>query len=86
MDVSKVELFLNIELRTDTETGKVVLSKVDYTPIYVLDRGEKAENRYELIDMKGTAKEYASGNKNIVSKKVYNKLLEGLKLLEGIIK
>ncbi len=86
MDVSKVELFLNIELRTDIETGKIILSKVDYTPIYVLDRGEKAENRYELIDMKGTAKEYASGNKNIISKKTYNKLLEGLKLLEGIIK
>ena len=38
------------------EDGKVVLSKVDYTPIYVLDNGQQAKNRYELIDMKGTAK------------------------------
>lgn len=86
MDISKIELVLNIELRKSRETGEVVLSKVDYTPIYVLDRGTKAENRYELIDMKGTAKAYAEGNKKIVNKETYNKLVEGLKKLEGIIK
>lgn len=86
MDISKIELVLNIELRKSGETGEVVLSKVDYTPIYVLDRGTKVENRYELIDMKGTAKAYAEGNKKIVNKETYNKLVEGLKKLEGIIK
>lgn len=86
MDISKIELVLNIELRKIGETGEVVLSKVDYTPIYVLDNGTKAENRYELIDMKGTAKAYAEGNKKIVNKATYNKLVEGLKKLEGIIK
>jgi len=68
-DISKVELVLNIELRKSSIDGKVTLSKVDYTPIYVLDNGEKAQNRYELIDMKGVAKEYAWGNTNIVDKK-----------------
>ena len=86
MDVSKIELVLNIEIRTDAENKKTVLSKVEYTPIYVLDNGEKAENRYELIDMKGTAKAYANGNTKIVKKDTYNKLLDGLKLLERIIK
>lgn len=86
MDISKIELVLNIELRKSGKTGEVVLSKVDYTPIYVLDRGTKAEDRYELIDMKGTAKAYAEGNKKIVNKATYNKLVEGLKKLEGIIK
>ena len=86
MDISKIELVLNIELRKSGETGEVVLSKVNYTPIYVLDRGTKAENRYELIDMKGTAKAYAEGNKKIVKKETYNKLVEGLKKREGIIK
>ena len=86
MDISKIELVLNIELRKSGETGEVVLSKVDYTPIYVLNRGTKAENRCELIDMKGTAKAHAEGNKKIVNKETYNKLVEGLKKLEGIIK
>lgn len=86
MDISKIELVLNIELRKNGETGEVVLSKVDYKPIYVLDNGTKAEDRYELIDMKETAKAYAEGNKKIVNKATYNKLVEGLKKLEGIIK
>ena len=86
MDISKIELVLNIELRKSGETGEVMLSRVDYTPIYVLDNGTKAENRYELIDMKGTAKAYAEGNKKIVNKSTYNKLVDGLKKLEGIIK
>lgn len=86
MDISKIELVLNIELRKNGETGEVVLSKVDYKPIYVLDNGAKAEDRYELIDMKETAKAYAEGNKKIVNKATYNKLVEGLKKLEGIIK
>ena len=84
-DTSKVELVLNIELRKNGETGKVALSKVDYTPIYVLDNGNNASNRYELIDMKGVAKEYAGGNTKIVDKKTYQKLLEGLKLLEKVV-
>lgn len=86
VDVSKIELLLNIELRTDEQSGKIILSKVDYTPIYVLDNGEKAENRYELIDLKVTASAYANGNKKIVSKKTYNKLIQGLELLEKVIK
>ena len=86
MDISKIELVLNIELRKNGETGEVVLSKVDYKPIYVFDNGTKAEDRYELIDMKETAKAYAEGNKKIVNKATYNKLVEGLKKLEGIIK
>ena len=45
MDISKIELVLNIELRKNGETGEVVLSKVDYKPIYVLDNGTKAEDR-----------------------------------------
>lgn len=82
---SKVELVLNIELRKRGEDGKVVLSKVDYTPIYVLDNGQQAENRYELIDMKGTAKAYANGNTEIVSKETYDQLLKGLDLLEEVV-
>lgn len=85
-ETSKVELVLNIELRKSGTDGKVSLSKVDYTPIYVLDNGQNAKNRYQLIDMKGVAKEYASGNTDIVDRKTYNKLLDGLNLLEQVVK
>lgn len=84
-DDAKVELVLNIELRKSGKDGKVYLSKVDYTPIYVLDNGERAEDRYQLIDMKSTAANYASGNTDTIDKNTYNKLVKGLKKLEEIL-
>lgn len=84
-DTSKVELVLNIQLRKSGEDGNVTLNKVDYTPIYVLDNGNKAENRFELIDMKGVAKAYANGEKVKIKKATYNKLIDGLKLLKNVI-
>ena len=85
-DTSKVELVLNISLRKSGETGKVTLNKVNYTPIYMLDNGENAENRFELIDMKGVAKAYANGEKTNIDRNTYNKLIDGLDLLEKVIK
>lgn len=85
-DNSKIELVLNIEIRKSIEEQKVILTKVEYTPIYVLDNGEKAKNRYQLIDMKAVAMAYANGNTSIVSKNTYNKLIEGIKLLENVLK
>ena len=84
-DTSKVELVLNISLRKSGETGKVTLNKVNYTPIYMLDNGENAENRFELIDMKGVAKAYANGEKTNINRDTYNKLIDGLDLLEKVI-
>jgi poly-gamma-glutamate capsule biosynthesis protein CapA/YwtB (metallophosphatase superfamily) len=84
-DNAKVELILNIELRKSGEDGEVYLKKVDYTPLYMLDKGATAENRYEIVDMKNTALQYASGNE-VVSRETYNKLINGLDLLEQLLK
>lgn len=84
-DNAKVELILNIELRKSGEDGEVYLRKVDYTPLYMLDNGSLSENRYEIIDMKNTALQYASGN-GTVTRDTYNKLISGLDLLENILK
>lgn len=41
-----VELILNIQIAKSSDSDKAILQKVDYTPIYVLDNGTKAENRF----------------------------------------
>lgn len=80
-DNAKVELMLNIELRKDGKDGSISLYKVDYTPIYVLDRGKDTKNRYELIDMKSAANNYTSGNPYGIDRATYDKLIQGLKKL-----
>lgn len=84
-DNAKIELVLNIELRKSGKDGEVYLNKVDYTPIYVLDNGRNAENRFELIDMKSAATNYASGNTTEITRETYDKLVKGLKKLEEML-
>lgn len=85
-DNAKVELVLNVELRKSGKDGKVYLNKVDYTPIYVLDNGTEAENRFELIDMKSVASNYTNGNASGISRNIYDKLIIGLNRLDKILK
>ena len=82
---ARTELVLNIELRKSGKDGKVYLNKVDYTPIYMLDNGENAQDRFKLIDMKSTATSYADGNTNIVTRETYDKLVEGLNRLNEVL-
>ena len=43
-------------------------------------------SRFKLIDMKGTATSYASGNPDIVTRETYDKLVKALKKLNDILK
>lgn len=82
---SKTELILNIELRKNGKDGKVYLNKVNYVPIYMLDKGSEEENRFCLIDMKQVATYYSEGNKEVITREVYDKLIEGLNRLNKIL-
>ena len=64
----------------------MILEKVNYKPVYVLDNGTKAENRYTLVDMQETARKYASGEAKEITRKTYDALMEGLEKLEEIIR
>ena len=81
---ARTELVLNIELRKSGIDGKVTLNKVNYTPIYMLDNGADAQNRFELIDMKGTVTSYSLGSTNLVSRETYDKLVSALNRLNGL--
>lgn len=81
---ARTELVLNIELRKSGIDGKVTLNKVNYTPIYMLDNGADAQNRFELIDMKGTVTSYSLGSTNTISKETYDKLVSALNRLNDL--
>lgn len=80
-----VELILNIEISKTTDSDKAILEKVDYTPIYVLDNGSKAENRFELTDMKQLALDYANGDTSKITRKTYDQIIKKLENLQKIV-
>lgn len=80
-----VELILNIQIAKSANSDKAVLQKVDYTPIYVLDNGTKAENRFELTDMKKLARDYANGDTSKINKSTYNSIIEKLDNLQKVV-
>ena len=83
---AKEELVLNIELRKSGKDGKISLDKVDYTPLYMLDNGENARDRYELIDMKEAATSYKRDETDKISKETYDNLVDGLNRLNKALK
>lgn len=85
-EISNLEMILDIQIRKDGETGKVTLDKVTYKPIYVLDNGKKAENRFELVEIKKIARDYIYGESQIITKKQYDKMMDGLEKIENIIR
>lgn len=80
-----VELILNIQISKTTDSDKAILEKVDYTPIYVLDNGSKAENRFELTDMKQLALDYANGDTSKITRKTYDQIIKKLENLQKIV-
>ena len=47
-DYTMESVILNLEFTKNGETGETVISKVSYTPLYILDRGEGSERRFEV--------------------------------------
>lgn len=84
-DDANVELILNIQISKISDSDKAVLQKVDYKPIYVLDNGTKAENRFELTDMKKLAQDYANGDTSRISRKTYESIISKLEKLQNTV-
>ena len=82
---SDIEMILEIQISKSAETGEVTLRKVNYTPVYLLDNGTKAENRYQLYDIKDVIKRYQIGDTEIVTQEIYEKLVEALEKIEVLI-
>lgn len=45
-------VILNLQFTKDGKSGDTTISNVSYTPLYILDRGEGAEKRYEVLPIR----------------------------------
>ena len=81
---ANLELILNIQIFVDKE-GVASLYKVDYTPVYMIDKGtEYKEERYKILDMKAEIADYGSDTSTI-DKNTYDKLVRGVDRLNSIL-
>ena len=81
---ARTELVLNIELRRSGTDGNVYLNKINYTPLYVLDNGYSADNRYQLIDLKSTIANYNSED-GTITEATYDKLVKAMERLNKVL-
>ena len=82
---SNIGLILNIEIIKSGKTGVAKLGKVTYTPIYLMDNGRNAQNRFELLDMGKTITNYENGNEANISKSTYTKVKEARQKVDKLI-
>ena len=77
---TKSTVILDIEI-TKNSDGTISIGTINYTPVYLYDKGSssKSRTRYTLIDVKQAIADYENGEKNAVSKSLYDTLKAELK-------
>ena len=82
---TKSTIILKLQMTKNGQTGKISIDDVSYIPVYCYDKGEKADNRYELIDIKSAIKEYENGNTSNISTKLYDTIKKELENIEEVL-
>ena len=82
---SNIEMILDIQITKNPKTQETKLTKVTYTPLYLLDRGAKAEQRFKLLDVKNEIKNYEKGYGQNITEKEYEELLKALINIDNLI-
>lgn len=76
---TKSTVILDIQITKDSN-GKISIDSVNYTPVYLYDKGANARSRsrYTLIDIEKSIFDYENGNDSSISKSLYNTLKDEL--------
>ena len=76
---TKSTVILDIQITKDSN-GKISIDSVNYTPVYLYDKGAnaKSRSRYTLIDIEKSIFDYENGNDSSISKSLYNTLKDEL--------
>lgn len=71
-------LVLNLEFSKDDETGEAWISGIEYVPVYLVDNGKEASNRYQTLDLYRAIELYHTTYYQRVSERNYQRLLEAI--------
>ncbi len=64
-------VILDIQITKNGETNKITIDNVDFVPVFNYNKGSGTSDRYRLIDLNTTLKEYEDGTSDI-SQTLYN--------------
>ena len=72
---TKSTVILDIQITKDPD-GKISIDRINYTPVYLYDKGGSAasRSRYGLYDIEKSISDYESGADSSISKTLYNTL------------
>lgn len=80
---NKDSIILNIDVTKNGETGKIVLDKVEYVPIYMYKSNNKTTQKYKVLDIEKNILDYENGNHSI-GQATYNSLKKELAKINNI--
>lgn len=75
---TKNSVILNIDITKDAKTGKTELKSVEYIPIYMYKSTNSSVQKYKVLDIEKTIKDYDSGKSQAIGQPTYNTLKKEL--------
>lgn len=81
---TKNTIILDMQI-TKNKEGKISIDKVDYTPLYMYDKGAGKSKRYKLLDIRKTLSNYENGTDTSIGSSMYQTLKTELTKIENIM-
>lgn len=82
---TKDSIILNLQITKNGETGKISIDKATYTPIYMYKSSTKTKQRYKLLDIEKSIKNYEQGIDSSIGKSTYNVLVSELNKIKQFV-
>lgn len=77
-------ILLDLQITKNPE-GKISIDKVEYTPLYVYDKGAGKPQRYKILDIRQTIANYENGTDTSIGATTYKTLKTELTKIESIM-
>lgn len=82
---TKNSIVLNLQITKHGTDNKITIDNVNYTPIYMLDRGSGSSNRYQILDIKKRIENYENGTDKSIGQATYNILKAELTNINSVL-
>ena len=82
---TKNSIILNLQITKHGADNKISIDNVKYTPIYMLDRGSRSSNRYQILDIRKRIENYENGTDKSIGQSTYNILKSELTNITSVM-